>query len=341
MPRILDHLPDGFLDTPARELHRVLDGPTLIHLDGRRRPPLFASVLLHGNEDVGLVAIQRLLRDYAGRELPRALSIFVGNVAAAREGRRRLDGQPDFNRVWSEDVPDSPERRMAREVTERMQATGVFASVDVHNNTGINPHYGCINRLEPQFLHLAALFNRTAVYFIHPPQVQSMAFARFCPAITLECGKTGSPGSEAHAHEYLDACLNLAGIPDHPVAEHDLDLYHTVARVTVPDHLRIGFADPGADVSFLPELDHLNFRDLSAGTPIADLREATGPCPDVHDEHGRAVTGRYFECRDGRLYTRRPFLPAMLTRDTRIIRQDCLCYIMERYDWREGPVSSE
>ena len=88
MLTVLDTLPERFLDTPARELHRVLPGPTLIHLPGRRPTPLFVSVLLHGNEDSGVVALQRVLRAHAGRELPRALSILVGNVAAAREGLR-------------------------------------------------------------------------------------------------------------------------------------------------------------------------------------------------------------------------------------------------------------
>jgi len=62
MLTVLDSLPNGFLDTPARQLHCLLSGPTLIHLPGRRREPLFVSVLLHGNEDTGVVALQRLLR---------------------------------------------------------------------------------------------------------------------------------------------------------------------------------------------------------------------------------------------------------------------------------------
>ena len=46
-------LPEGFLDTSARDLHRVLPGPTLIHLPGRRTPELFVSVLLCKNDYPG------------------------------------------------------------------------------------------------------------------------------------------------------------------------------------------------------------------------------------------------------------------------------------------------
>ena len=82
---------------------------------------------------------------------------------------------------------------MMREVVEQMRARGVFASVDIHNNTGINPHYGCVNRLEAPFLHLAALFSRIVVYFKRPLGVQSAAFAQLCPSVTVECGKPGNP----------------------------------------------------------------------------------------------------------------------------------------------------
>ncbi len=45
----LDHLPDGLLERPASALHHSLDGPTLIHLAGRNKQPLFVSVLQHGH----------------------------------------------------------------------------------------------------------------------------------------------------------------------------------------------------------------------------------------------------------------------------------------------------
>ncbi|MGW8271177.1 MAG: hypothetical protein ACWGNS_12040, partial [Burkholderiales bacterium] len=88
---VLDRLPEAVLSADARALSAVLPGPTLVHLPGRRPEPLFVSVLLHGNETSGLRAIQKVLADYAGRELPRALSILFGNVVAAQAGMRRLD----------------------------------------------------------------------------------------------------------------------------------------------------------------------------------------------------------------------------------------------------------
>ena len=97
---ILEALPGGFLDCGARDLHLMLNGPTLIELAGERGPPLFVSILLHGNEDSGLGAVQRVIRNYQDGPLPRSLMLLVGNVEAACHGLRRLDGQPDYNRIW-------------------------------------------------------------------------------------------------------------------------------------------------------------------------------------------------------------------------------------------------
>lgn len=325
-------LPPGLLTAEPTALAEVLGGPSLIHLPGRREQPLFVSVLLHGNETTGVFAIQALLRKFQDKELPRALSLFVGNVAAARDGVRRLAGQPDYNRVWpgGEDC-DSPEQRLMQEVLDIMQARQPFASVDVHNNTGINPHYACINRIDHRFMHLASLFSRTLVYFIRPRGVQSMAFARLCPAVTVECGKVGQSAGELHVREFLDACLHLSDIPAHPVAAHDVDLYHTVATVRVPRVFSFGFGEQPVDICFINDLDHLNFRELPPGTTLAQLNGVDGMPLEAVDEQGLEVAERFFTVEGRLLRTRRALMPAMLTLDERVIRQDCLGYLMERY----------
>lgn len=321
-------LPPGLLDLPAARLGEVLPGPTLIHLSGRRTPPLFVSVLLHGNEDTGWLAAQSVLKKFATAELPRALSLFIGNVEAARTGLRRLDGQPDYNRVWPGSEEGHPaEAVMMQEVVDAMRARGVFASIDIHNNTGLNPHYACVNRLEQDFLHLAVLFSRIVVYFIRPRGVQSAAFAELCPAVTVECGKPGTPGGVEHAAAFMEACLHLSEFPAHPLPPHDVDLFHTVATVKIPEQLSFGFGAPDADIDFVPELDHYNFRELAHGDAWGRVRQGRLL---ALDETGTDIGDRLFDYRKNEITLRRPLMPAMLTRDERVIRQDCLCYLMER-----------
>lgn len=328
-------LPTNFLDIEARDLHQILSGPTLVHLPGRRNEgPLFVSILLHGNEDTGLKAIQAVLKNYQNRILPRAMSLFIGNVEAAREGLRRLDNQPDYNRVWSAEGNESllPEHHLMHKVVSIMADRAVFASIDIHNNTGLNPHYSCINRLDDAFLQLATLFSRIVVYFTNPKGVQSEAFARLCPAVTLECGKPGGIGGVEHAASFIDAVLHLSGLPKHPVNNHDLDLFHTVAVVKVPEHISLGVGDESAELNLKEDIDYYNFRELVSGTQLGYVSSGSTLPLQAWDEAGNDIGANYFEIQDNVLVTRRTVMPAMLTRDVGIIRQDCLCYLMERLE---------
>ncbi len=334
----LYEIPQGLLAQRAGKLHEFLGGPSLIHLEGRREAPLFVSVLMHGNEDVGWEAVRHLLRKYrpggGDQELPRALSLFIGNTAAAAVNVRRLAGQPDYNRVWpGSELPPTAEHAMMERVVERMAQRGVFASVDVHNNTGLNPHYACVNAVRTESLHMAAMFSRILVYFTRPKGVQSMAMTELCPALTLECGKVGQAHGVQHASEFLDACLHLARHPEHPVAPQDLDLFHTVAIVKIPPQVSFSFGcKQHYDLCLLDDLEQLNFREIPAGTCFGHIKEGLAIPLDVRNELDHDTAERYFSIENGELRTRSPLMPSMLTKDETVIRQDCLCYLMERYD---------
>lgn len=328
MLTVTDEVPPGFLEIAAHELHHVLSGPTLIHLRGRREPPVFLSVLLHGNEVTGFEALQTVLARYQGSGgLPRSLSVLVGNPVAARERQRFLPGQPDFNRIWA--GSEGPEGEMAAQVWRIMRERGVFAALDIHNNTGRNPHYACVNVLEPEYLHLASLFSRTVVYFRKPAEVLSMAFARLAPAVTVECGQPGLAAGREHAASFIDAVLHLSDLPDHPAAANDLDLFHTVAVVKVPPGVDFSFGGDGGAIRFIPEIDRLNFRELAPGTLLGWLADPAVRL-DVRDEEDMDVGERYFDYTGHELRCRQHVMPSMLVPDPTIVRQDCLCYLMER-----------
>ncbi|MCP5403192.1 MAG: succinylglutamate desuccinylase/aspartoacylase family protein [Novosphingobium sp.] len=327
---VLDTLPEGFLDCSPRDLHRLFSGPTIIELPGRRQPPLFVSVLLHGNEDSGLEAVQRVLRARAGHTLARGLVLLIGNVAAAREGVRRLTGQPDYNRVWpgTLDHIGTPEAKAMAQAHELMLSRPVFAAIDLHNNTGLNPHYSVVCSLDARTLHLATLFTRTAVWFAGMPGTQTASLAGKLPAIAAECGQPGTPANAAAAARLVESALDLGDFPDHPVRHQDLDLYHTMALVRVRPEVSMSFGGDRAELRLDPALDHMNFRELEAG---ACFGETGHPMPlDIVDEAGRNVSSDFFSTEGGALRLRREAMPAMLTCDERIVRQDCLCYLMER-----------
>ena len=326
------------------DLHKVLAQPTLIHLKGKKQQPLFVSVLLHANEDTGFFAIQALLKRYKNKPLPRSLSIFFGNIEASKKGVRHLNDQPDYNRVWpGSDYPDCEETRLMQNVVDSISARKPFASIDIHNNTGKNPHYGCINKLDSDFLYLASLFSHIVVFFETPKGVQTMAMSEFCPAVTLECGKPHLAHGVEHATDFVETVLHLEKIEPHATHKSDIEIYHTVARVTIPETNSFSFAatssdfdtsnnadnKDNSDITFVPDIDRINFTKLPANTVFGKIRPQSNARLIAWDDHERDVSDNYFVIDGDNLTLSKSLMPAMLTLDKKIVRQDCLCYLME------------
>ena len=203
--RVLDAPPEGLFALPAAALHRCLAGPTLLHIPGRQDPPLFISVLLHGNETSGWNALARFL--LRNPRPPRRLVIFIGNVAAAASGQRVLPQQPDYNRIWK-NYP-GPEGTMARALLSHLAGIDLFAAVDIHNNTGRNPHYSVLTNLKTQHRALGGMFSDKAVYVEEPDTVLSRALHDQCPAITVEVGPVDDPQSDARTLAFLDHLMEI------------------------------------------------------------------------------------------------------------------------------------
>lgn len=331
----LDHIPAGLLSCNATELHDFLGGPTLIHLQGRRDPALFVSVLMHGNETTGWEAARSLLSntyDAPTSHRPRSLSLFIANTEAAKQGLRHLPSQPDFNRVWpGSELDPTPEHELMHTVCEELRQRDLFASIDIHNNTGLNPHYACVNNLNSTTLKLATLFGRTVVYFLRPVGVQAIAMSELCPAVTLECGKAQQGYGFEHALRYLEACVHLSELPETSVPAHDIDLFHTTAIVKIPESVSFGFNGNGLDLTLPAELERYNFQELASGTSFGSIDSHISEVFTVTSETGADVFTDYFELQAGNIRTRKPVMPSMLTSNLEVVRQDCLCYLMERY----------
>ncbi len=326
-----DRFPDDLLDVPARDLWRHLPGPTLFRIEGREQSPLFVTVLLHGNEDTGWEAVQAVLKRHRGKPLLRRMLLFVGNIAAARAGVRTLHSQVDYNRAWPGTLhPAAAEADLMARLVDIVSAARPFASIDIHNNTGLNPHYACVNRRDEPFLHLARLFSRTVVYFDKPIGVQSAAMARVCPAVTVECGRAGATAGTAHAAEFVEAALAMSHFPDHKVPDHDIDLMQTLAIVKVPPEATFSFDGSSADFRFRGDLDHLNFAELKPGTVIGHLGRGMNERLAVVPGGCSDDVATYFTYDGGEIRLAVPAIPSMLTLDANAVRLDCLGYMMHR-----------
>ncbi len=332
MLRIHDQLPAGLLDLDSTELGDALGGPALIRIPGERPQPLFVATLLHGNETTGWDAVRQVLRGYGARALPRSVLLFLGNVRAARERLRHLDGQPDYNRIWG-GYP-GPEGDLAAQVLAEVRRAHPFACLDLHNTSGENPLYTCVHGLDDASRALGRVFSRKLVLVTHPDTLLSLALSRFAPSVTLECGKPGNPEVTARVAAFLEEALALETLDAaHPaLLDHPGEVLRSVARVRVPEHVSFSFDDDGADLRLAHGLDAHNFTLVPDGTPIGWIRHGADARLEALDATGADVSERYFRRDRDALVTASPLIPSLFTPNARIIRQDCLCYVMEPVD---------
>lgn len=325
----LNALPEGFFNIDATNIRSLFPRPTLIHLQGENRKPLYISILLHGNEYSGLAVMQKILTAHA-QNLPRSIKLFIGNVHAAEANRRFLPDQVDFNRCWpgSEQAP-SDTSRMMQQVFDLVSAEPLFAAIDIHNNTGKNPHYACITNVSNKNKNLAARFNRVALVFKHKG-VATMAFDGVCPAATLECGKPGDPQGILHARRFIEDLLTLETLPDHKPGREALHLVESSLTLNIPPDVSFEF-DPeaDADLRFDVNFEERNFTLMDPHQVFAYTR-IERPLV-ITDPSGRDVTDDILRVEAGKIYLKNTLMPAMITHDKRIVRQDCLCYLLQDY----------
>lgn len=330
--KFLNEVPSALLNCDVTQVHDVLGGPTLMHLKGDREDALYLSVLLHGNETTSFIVLQRLLKDYQHKNLPRDLIVFIGNTIAAAQGMRHLPDQPDYNRIWDQPSVGEvtfPERELALSVIEYAQKQNIFASIDIHNNTGKNPNYGCINVVSDQFIDLASHFGSHTVYFTEPHNVQSMAFAHFCTAITIEAGKPGEETGIFAAYEFVSNVIKMDKLEPNPKRENP-EIYHTFARMKVDKNAVIDFNDSPcttSDLSFVSNLDENNFEMVPKGAHMGFAKDLK--FIRVEDNKGFDLTSDFLKVIDGELKVNRSFIPSMFTKDIYVMKEDCLGYVME------------
>ena len=326
----LAKIPDGLLTCKASDLSKIVKQPTLIHLEGAIKRPLFITIMLHGNETTGLYAIQELLKSYSDKPFPRSLSIFIGNPAATSQNKRFLKNQLDFNRIWA--GGDHPEHQLADHVMSIMKTKNIFASIDIHNNTGKNPLYACINKVTPQNMMLSRLFGKSAIFFSEPKEALSVAFSKFCPSVVIECGCDSESINIFHVKRYLEQVLSLQQF-DSVFKKEPIDIYITISKIMVPQSLSIGFSkknNTDYDICLLNTIDAYNFNYLEPGTLLGWINHPNLSLYSInYDQH---IDHQFLDTHHNEIRVKTPFIPSMFTTEADIIHQDCLGYIMKKLD---------
>ena len=327
--KISDCIPPGFLDVKPHEITEVMEHPSLIHLKGETGPPLFISILLHGNEFSGLLILQKILKKYSDRSLPKSLVIFIGNPAASAQRVRHLSDQPDFNRIWN--GHSAYESSITTPLLQYVKDQKIQAAVDIHNNSGRNPIYGCINRKEKEFIQLAQLFSKNIVYFTKPDSVLSMTLSGICPTMVIECGLPGNIPGITTAVKCIETLINK----EEKWKESEIQvshIYHTCATLYIePDSIISFDSQPvlGNNHFCLSDnLDELNFKKIEPGTILGKVSDPNRI--KLINEKGENIFGCFFSIIENQLRVKSSFIPSMFTKNAEIAKSDCLGYVMEK-----------
>lgn len=326
-----DGLPDRLLGLDDVELLEELERPTLIRVPGGGDlPPRGIATLLHGDEDTGYRAVLRVLR--RRRTYPFDLYVIVGNVRAALAGdgfaNRFLDEQEDFNRIWGAE-PTTRLRLAADGILGELRDAKLASMVDIHNNTGTNPFYAIVTRLEEPSLNLATIFTTTVLHWRLGVNTLMEALADVCPAVAVECGLPGRPDSLSFAVDGIRRYLGARDVADAELAR-DYDLYGDLRKVIVRPEVRFSFGgELGDEVDFVVEqdADAYNFETVPAGHVIGRVPPGSAVPLQVLGIDGEDVTDQYVDVHEGHVVVTREITPVMMTRTAVAARKDCLFYI--------------
>ena len=298
--------------TEARDLHRFLRGSTVFDLRRGDVRPLFISTLLHGNETSGWDAIRRFVVDY-----PEAsIVLFIGNVQAAAQNMRHLPHEVDFNRIWRQEPWQS-------NLSDLLTKFKPWCGIDVHNNSGPNPHYSVVTDTRTQTLALATLFSNKVIFTDHTLDILAHCVSFHCPALTIEVGTVEDPDSEERAYGFLKRLNQIGSVPD--VLQCEPKTYATIGIVKV-EHENGSLENYP---TFHPSLKQMSFKTLRAGTPFVNRLPSDWEVNVSDPSHDHDLTDDFLEFRDQSVFLKRDVVMSMFTHKPILAVQDCVCYFLK------------
>ena len=316
---IRERIDEQLLGIEAHELHRYLSRATVFDLSQSAVRPFFVSTLLHGNETSGWNATRRFITDFPDA----SFVLFVGNVDAAAVQMRHLADEADFNRIWRQ----QPWSDAINQLLERFNP---WCGVDIHNNSGPNPHYSVVTDHRASTLALAALFSKKVIFTDHTLDILAHAVSFHCPALTVETGTVDDPTSEQRAYDFLKRLNQLRRVPEPSVNE--LETYETVGIVKV-EHENGSLENfPRFDAS----LKQKSFSTLPAGSPFIDWLPAGWQVHVSDPAHDSDLTHDFLEFRDQSAFLKCDVVMSMFTNTPLLAIQDCVCYFLKTTSLAHG-----
>ena len=83
-----------------------------------------------------------------------------------------------------------------------------------------------------------------------------------------------------------------------------------------------------------PKMESQNFQQLDKGTIFASVTPDTQAKLIAYNESEEDVSSDFFDIQDNNIILMKDVMLSMYTTNERAIRQDCLCYLMERISFK-------
>lgn len=288
--------------------------------------------LLHGNEPSGLSAIWRWLKS---GETPQVTThFFIGSVDAAREppgfALRHFPDARDLNRCFNGPFDDIP-GEIAWTLLRLIRSLTPEAVIDMHNTSGSGPSFAVAVSDTPRHAALASLFTERMINTDVRLGALMELTSEHCPIVTIECGGAIDPESERIASEGLQRYLQQKDVLHEPETDWDLEILHRPVRITLQPGCNIAYSEAPcleSDLTLPPDIEHLNFGRVRAGTPLGWLGWRGLASMKATDGHGNDLTAEVFEMRGQRLVAKLGLKLFMITTNPEIAASDCLCYVV-------------
>ncbi|MCL6415344.1 succinylglutamate desuccinylase/aspartoacylase family protein [Aestuariirhabdus sp. Z084] len=320
----LEENPLGFL--------RQLPGPCAIWLEGEDPSRTRAvCTLLHGNEPSGCDAIWHFIK--RGQQPKTNCLLVIASVQAALTpplySHRMLPQHRDLNRCFRPPFDDS-RGNLAQQILAVIEDYQPEALLDIHNTSGSGPAFGvCVNG-DMRHRALASLFTHDLIVTdLRLGALMELGEDRQ-PTVTIECGGSGDPAANLVAREGIFRFLCSDQVLSSTAAS-SVTTYPNPLRLELAEDTCLRYSDDPkttGDLILATDAEALNYGTASAQEPIARLGPKGFDKLRINGPEGEMPVSRYFEARNGKLYTRGPTRLFMVTTREEIALSDCLFYFM-------------
>ncbi len=333
--QFFDSLPSFFFDINQKNVLEHLQGMSLIFHAGNYENTVLVSTMLHGNETSGLDILKKFLKKIEGIEDRPNILILLGNPKAFHENKRFIQGQLDHNRIWTT-KESRPDNLTAQKAINHFIEHDFLCAVDIHNNTGKNPIFCCVNRLDKKTLGLAQMFGTDVLFFEDPETALSTFMGRFCPSMAIECGLSGDEFGIERATKFLTEVVKIRTKED--LIEHKFkkNIFKSFGKFTLPIDTEVSFirrdflpTEKNKGVYFFDDLEGYNLKLVPEGTHFGFLFGEKSQVESFTD-FGEDIFSKYFEIKDNKIISKISFYAAMVTKDVAVAKADCFFYFLNK-----------